>query len=885
MTVRLWHMLQSRLRSLLFRSRRESDLAEELQQHIDREAERLEASGLSPEQARRQAVRLFGGVVLIAEACRDERRTAVIDNLVRDIRYAFRSFRRTPLAATTIMATVALGLGLVTVAFTFLNTFLFRVDHVRDVHEMYAVERPHTAAGGRYRFTYAEYEALARETGVFSGTIAMLPDIDSRVDGRMMAGTLVSGNFFDVLGVRATLGRTLTTSDDAERGGEPAVVLSHRGWDQHFARDPGVLGRTLLLSGIHFTVVGVMPEGFRGLVIGAPDYWMPISFLGQVRPAHAGREDSAGVEIVGRLAGGVSREQALAELLVWSARAESVGTEDRSRAGLRLTPRPGTVPQPLEALAVVAPLFIAFGLILLIACANVANLLLARGFARQREIGIRLATGASRGRIISQLLTESLLLALGSAALAFVVSRIVLASLIYAFLTTMPPDLGDIRLAVPPADWRVAVFLLLGALLSTLAFALAPAFQATRLELVRAIRGDVLRDARPGRTRSVLVAVQVTASVLLLICSAVFLRSALSAATVDPGIRTGDTVSIRLTSESLRQAALDVVRRQPSVTAIAASWPEAVGEPRAAFAEGPRGRLAVAYKFVSPEYFEVLGIAIIHGRGFTAHERSSSAPVAVVSEAAARRLWPDKPAIGQVLKLDPDPSPKARRDGEPPLISRTVAVVGVARDVAGFRLAEFTDVGVYVPTSAEAAGTSLTVRVKGDPELARRALLDRLSVVDTSISEVFTLRTLAGMESYFLRIAFWLTLALGGLALALTLSGLFSVLSYLVAQRTREIGVRLALGATRRDICGFVLSQLARPVVVGLVAGGGLAAALGGALLATPAAGYIDAAVHLFDPVAYGASLLSIVAACAAAGLVPAIRAGRIDPVATLRQD
>ena len=531
-----------------------------------------------------------------------------------------------------------------------------------------------------------------------------------------------------------------------------------------------------------------------------------------------------------------------------------------------------------------APLFFAFGLILMIGCANVANLLLARAVARQREIGIRLAIGASRRRIIWQLLTESLLLALVSAVLAFGISRLVLEAVLYALTSTWASAFGDIRAAVPPADWRVALFLLAGAVVSTLFFALLPALQATRVELVRAIRGEVVRDARPGRARNTLVALQVTGSVLLLICSAVFLRSAWAAAAVDPGIRTDDIVIMGIANEQMRGAMLEAVRREPLVASVAASWPGGLGG-RSALANGATGRSTVAYQYVSPDYFGVLGIDLVRGRGFAATERNASAAVAIVSESVARQLWPGLDAVGQVLRLEPDPTSEGQKPDDPPLLARTV--IGIARDVAGFRFAgvRMGTAGVYVPIGAETTNTALVMRVHGDSERARRALIERLSAIDPNMGEVTTLRTLASMEAYILGIPFWLTLVLGVLALLLTLSGLFSVLSYLVEQRTREIGVRMALGATGRSIGALVLSQSARPVGIGVLLGGSLTAALGAALLATPAAELIGSTVRVFDPVAYAASLLCIVTACACAALIPALRAGRIDPIAALRQD
>ena len=281
----------------------------------------------------------------------------------------------------------------------------------------------------------------------------------------------------------------------------------------------------------------------------------------------------------------------------------------------------------------------------------------------------------------------------------------------------------------------------------------------------------------------------------------------------------------------------------------------------------------------------MLGIDVVRGRGFTPAERNGSAAVAIVSETVAGQLWPTGDAVGQVLHFDPDPNSESRRVDEPPLPTRSFTVVGITRDVAGFRLADLEEAGVFVPTNAATAETSLIVRVHGDPEEARRALLQRLTAIDPNMGQVMTMRTLARMETYFLQIAFWLTLVLGALALVLTLSGLFSVLSYLVEQRTKEIGVRMALGATTRDVGLLVLSQSIRPVGVGLIAGGGLAAALGIVLMATPAAAQIGGIVHVFDPLAYAASLLCIITACALAALVPALRASRIDPIATLRQD
>jgi predicted permease len=810
----------------------------------------------------------------------------LVDDTVRDILYALRTFKRAPFVAFTIVSTVALGLGLVAVAFTVLNALVFRVDAVTRVHEMFAVERPRTSNGERQRFTRAQFDALRRETTVFTDAYAEVSQVDSRIDGRLMFGTFVTGNFFQVVGVSAAMGRALMPADDEPSAGQPVMVLSHRGWNRLFARDPAVLGRRLLVNGVTFEIVGVMREGFRGLTVAPDDYWAPLAMLGHVRPIHRGREADVGVDIVGRLRPGLSPQTARAGLAVWDTRWPNSSPIERGPSNITLVPRRGTVEPGLETLIVFAPLFFAFGLILLIGCANVANLLLARAVARQREIGVRLSLGATRRRIVRQLLTECLLLALVAAAAGFVISRVVLEAIVYAVLTSMAPDLGDLRLSVPDADWRVLLFLIAGAGVSTMFFGLVPALQGTRIEPVRSIRGELFRDARPGRARNFLISLQVSASAVLLICATVFLRSAFAGATFDPGMRTSDTVVVQIVNEPTRNAIVQAVMAEPSVATVAVSWPDVAGAPGAAFAQASGAKAAVAYKFVSPEYFSVLDIAVVRGRAFTPAERTSNLSVAIVSETTARTMWPNADAVGQVIRLDPDPMSEPRRVDDPLLESRTFTVVGVVRDVAGFRIAPFKEAVVYAPTSAAMPRTSLIARVHGDPELARQTLLDRLTTIDPNMGrQVVTMRTLGRMDTYFLQIAFWLTVALGGMALALTLSGLFSVLSYVVEQRTREIGVRMALGATMQDVTRLVLSQSIRAVCVGLFIGGGSAAGLAALLLATPAAATIGEIVHVFDPAAYSVSLLIIIAACLVAAAVPATRAARLDPTLALRQE
>ena len=884
--------LKLRIRALLRPGRAEQELDEELAFHLEREARTLIADGMAPAEARARAQARVGSTALAADNCRDERGTALVDNTIRDVQYALRTFARAPLAALTIVVTVAIGLGVVAVLFTVLNALVFRVDQVPDVDEMYAVERTQ-GSDGPPPFTRATYDAMRADTQAFADLYATVPDIDLTVNGRRVAVTLVTGNFFQVVRVHPLMGRALVPEDDDRPGGNPVIVLSHKGWDRHFNRDPNVLGRTVLVNDAPFEIIGVTAEGFRGLEVTSPDLWAPLSQLGQFRPADRGREGGVGVEIVGRLRPGLSKDVARAQLAAWNSN-QSADTVDRRSTTLDLLPRRGTVPQPLEAVAAFAPLFVAFGLILMIGCANVANLLLARGVARQREIGIRLSLGASRRRIVRQLMTESVLLALAAAAGGYLISRLVLEGAVYWALRTMPVDLGDINLNVPAADWRVAAFLVVAAVAATGFFALMPALRATAIDPVRTLRGELVKDARPGRARNALIGVQVFASALLLICAAIFLRSAITAARFDPGLRTVDTVLIDMDNEPKRAAMLQALASDPAITAYAAVRPQLLAPLRMASADAGGGKTPVVFKSVSGSYFHVLDIPIVHGRAFMPWERDHH-PVAIVSESVARALWPDGRGVGETFRLEPEAgvrhpggfltiNPDAPVDGRL-MQARLVTVVGVSRDVAGFRLTDVKDAGVFLPTAVEVAKTSIVARVHGEPSLARQALVDRLTRIDPNMGMIITMRTVARMETFLLQVAFSVSIILGGLALLLTVSGLFSVLSYLVEQRAREIGVRMALGAQARTVTRLMLAQTTRPVLAGLIAGAGCAAALAAAVLATPVGAPISRIVQVTDPVAYLASLGVIVTACLLAAWIPAARAARIDPMRTLRQD
>ncbi len=881
--------LRLRARAIFAPGKVERELDDELAFHIECETRKLTAAGLTAADARQRARARFGPVPLAADRCRDQRGISFFDTLARDFSFALRTLRRAPLVVITIVSTIALGLGVVTVAFTFFNAFFFQVDAVRNPDELFAVERLERAGSrSEVPFSRSEYEAIRRETTVFTDVAAARPSFPTRIDGRAAVGMFVSGNFFDMLGVTAACGRTLTEADDDDVG-RPVVVLSHQGWEDLFAGDPAVIGRQLVVNGHPYEVAGVMPDGFRGLRQSPPHYWAPLALVEEFRPAET--RDQGRVDVIGRLKPGRSPGAAAAAVSAWASLQPGIRKPDDGIVHVILRESRGVIAKDRgEAMVVFAPILFAFGLILMIGCANVANLLLARGLSRHREIGVRLSLGATRWRIVRQLLTENLLLALVAAALGFLVSRALLAGSLHMVVSILPPEFTEptdsAGLAVPPGDWRVWAFLIGGAFVSTVMFGLVPALHSTRLELVRAMRGEVTKDARPGGVRQMLIGSQVTASALLLVCAAVFLRGTYSSATAEVGVRTDDTLVVRTITEPMRPAMIRAINEHPSIASVAASWPGPMDNGAAMDASAGKTTLAVGCKLVSPEYFDVLGINVLRGRIFAADERSAAAGVVVISDAVAQRFWPNGDALGQTIRLA-DTSGQATTDGKTPQIpAQLYTVVGIVRDVrSALKLFDFAYSGIYLPTTAEQARTSFILRVHGDPDTARRTLLDALTKIDPALGEITSMRMMAGLESAILEVVFWIAVALGSLALALTISGLFSVLSYLVEQRRKEIGVRMALGAAPRDIVKLVVSQSMRPIAIGILVGGGLAAVTAIVLLATPAAETIGTLIQPFDPLAYTVGLSVIVATCLVAAFIPARRAAHINPIATLRAD
>ena len=875
--------LRLRIRALLLPRRAERDLHDELNFHLEMQARKHRAAGMDAPQAWQSARRRFGSEALVGDSCRDVRGVAMLETVWRDIRYAVRSLRRAPIFALTVVGTIALGLGLNTAVFTIFNAYVLTPFAVHDPYSLYEFGW-NTRAGREHRFSWPEVERARADATVFSEIYAERPQLVTRIDGHTAYTLLVTGNYFRMLGVEPALGRVLESSDAVAPGREAVAVLSHAFWQRHFGADPTVVGRTILIQGYPCEVVGVARAGFEGLSQTPPhDIWVPITLDPMLEdgPNLFGAAAPNRLSMVGRFKPGVSKQAAEAALLVWAQRETATAPEDNTAAAAYLESRASSIPVSPKLLLALSPVVAAFGLVLLIACANVGNMMLARGLARQREIGIRLTLGAARRRIVRQLLTESVLLAVPAAAAGFVVSRLAVTGAVSALLATMPSEFVEfVRVAPLPPDTRVLTLTMLAALATSIVFGLAPALQTTRANVVHMARGDFGSDFGPARMRRALVIVQIMASVTLLITSAVLLQSARHFADVDPGVRTRDVISLDI-REPFRQRVLEGLAASPVVTAIAAASPTPLNATSPAVAvalSASADLLQTRYRFVSPGYFDVFGVPIVGGRNFTSAEARAGAGVAIVSESAARRWWPDGRAIGQPVRIVPDTrvdrAARIRRH-------HTVQVVGVARDTpVDISDAGPVSVGLHLPIDPADTGAELAVRVAGEAEAARRSLDQSLAVAAPgAVQEIHKLQEFAAGRLYPYQAASWVAGAIGVLALLLTISGLYGVLSYLVAQRAKEIGIRIALGATVRDVVVLVFAQSLRLATIGAMVG--VAVALGAAKVF----GWRIVMLRAFDPTAYIAGVLVVAAACAIASSIPAGRAARIDPMTTLRAD
>jgi predicted permease len=683
-----------------------------------------------------------------------------------------------------------------------------------------------------------------------------------------------------MLGGVAYRGRTLVPEDSPAPGREQVIVLSYTTWQNKFGGDPDIIGKKLVLRGYPLVVIGITQDGFGGLDPAPLDFWVPLTLAPQLQVEHNRFGDNSfDFAIVGGLKRHISVSQAEAALVGWTRHVTENRPDSERAASVTLASRATPIRLSARVVAMFSPLAAAVGLVLLLACANVANMMLARAMARQREIGIRLSLGSGRGRLIRQLLTESILLAIPAGLAGFLVSRTAIDLGLRLMYATLPRDMAEI---VPPlslpSDIRVFGFMLLAAFASALFFGLAPAIQSTRTDVMLAARGEFTSDVRPMRLRNALVIVQITVCALLLICSGVLVRGEAAMRSFDVGFKTHGVIGMVLPEKS-RAVMLERLRTDSAVQAIAASESIPLNGILPAVSISAREGAKtpwVWYNHVSPEFFSLLDIPILEGRNFTAEEARSGAPVAIISQLTAQRLWPNGDALGREISL----KHSAYSHFENPLPGYSAArVVGVTRNIISCSIPYGPDAPlVYFP--ATTAKYAVLIRVAGNVENARRRLDKELTMLTgEEIDDIHSMDQSFAMSVYPFRVGSWIGSLLGGLALLLTLSGIYGVLSYLVTQRTKEIGIRMALGATTGNVTRLVLGQSGRLAAVGILLGTALA--LGVSKWFAAHLVFINA----FDLLAYVAGGLLVVAASLGAAYIPSRRAARINPVTTLRYD
>jgi predicted permease len=877
---------------LPWRRRSESDFSAEVEAHLAHETERLIADGMSALDARAQARKAFGNVLAANERFYESIRWLWLEQFTRDLRYGARALRQSPAFLFTTVLTLAVALSLVTVAFAIFNAYVLRPFAVRDPNSLYRVGWRAPDSGGQ-QFRWQEFEDLRRHTSeIFSAAIAEHMRLVSSA-GRPLAVSFVSDNYFEVLAPHLMLGRGLGPMDAHAR----AVVLSYQAWSRMFAGDRAALGREIELDDQRFTIVGIVGPRFAGLDEYPRDAWIPYSTYRDVRPIPPGTDPPDDVEIVVRMRAGIPPVRGEAELKPLAARRAHL---TKAPADLRSVLLPNATANPIsvELLAILSPVFAAFILVLVTACANVSNVMLARAVARHREIAVRLSLGATRARIVRQLMTEGLLIAVLAGAAGLTLAAWLLRAGVVAFFSTLPPSLAALIRVVPLSfDYRVFLFAFAVAMAMTVVFALVPALQASRQRLTDALHGQRSGTRSAARLRSALVVAQVAVSLVLVVTALTLARNFTSLGALHLGYQTRGVISINVRGQQRELIArlTDLLSADPRVAELAVTGGNplfvqsrnvAVRPQPAGGAKGSDPGLTpytdlTRFTFVSSEYFAILRLPILRGRSFTDEEARGSASVAVISEATARVFWPHANPIGQTITIE---RANGRQVEEIPGYT-DVTVIGVAADAVSGLLVDGKDVThMYLPAHARHPQSSaLLIRPRSASELRPEALheLFRRTGVDAETFEAVPLDEMRAAQVYPLRAAAWIGGALGAIALVLSISGLYGVLSYTLSQRTREIGIRMALGATAGAVVALVTRQSVRLAGIGAAVG---------FTIAFMALKFLSSVVtlkevSLLNALPFAVALTLVLAATAAAAYHPARRAVRVDPAETLRAD
>jgi predicted permease len=919
------------LRWLFGRKHIEHELDMEFQDHLEREIDERIKSGLTPDEARLAALRAMGPIVQSKDECRDVRGTRWLEDLLQDCRYGIRMlYRQRGFTAIAVLA-LAIGIGVNTAVFTAYKTMVARPIQANDPGGMVNLAlREGDSSATQFTFSYLDYQTYRDSLHSFNGLIAtkieslrlsaaggivsqrtsrddsgfgrlgLLPSGASNVE---FAGVLaVSENYFRVLGVAAFRGSTFDSIGIWDLLASRPVLISENYWRRRFEADPAVLGKTIQLNGVSVIVIGVTPHDFIGTHIGVPDFWLPLSLEPLV---HADSNwlrnpENQCCRLFGRLAPGVSASQAQAELTV----AANHLREQRDSKFRSAKPSTAIVwaaspfPLPIEAYGFlnVAVLLImaATALVLIVACADVGSLQLARARSRQQELETRAAIGASRQRILRQLLTENLLLGVLSGALALLVTSVMLKFGVAFAAEAFPAEFGTVIFDVTP-DFEVFIYTFGVSLIAAILFGLIPAIESSRSTRSLSARGAT-SSARSRRIQDFLIAAQVALSLVLMIAGSMFIRSSINSLKMETGYDSKHVANLGLQfpegpayGTTRKLALVQEIRTHlnslPGVSAITNATPPGNYVFRTSVApldssRSPGQNLKpIYYAHVQANYFQTLGIPVFPGRVFQAKAGETEGAI-VISESAARQLWPNENPIGRRLRL----GPTDERFHDPdhlPADGPILQVIGVARDTRGSQLDGRDSSLLYLPLPEDKLGEyPILVRTSGDPAAVIHALETSIFSVDPDLAVTSTtLHEMLLSSPSFIISAIGATVAsaIGLLGLLLALMGLYGTVSYIVVLRTREIGIRMAVGASTRAILGLILRESTRPVIAGLIAG--MFLAIGTSYMLRS----LLYRLSTIDGVSFAGVSFGFLVSAALAAYPPSRRATRVDPIVTLR--
>ena len=881
-----------RLRSLFRRKNVEAELDDELRFHFEQQVAKFIQSGLPPQEAKRRARLDFGGVEQLKEEHREARGVTFIETLLLDIRYGLRMLRQNLGFTVAAVLAIALGVGINVGIFSVLNGAALRLlpipraEQLVSVSQIFHRRTIRNTHGETSMFSYSEYLDYRDHNHVFSGLVAYEPFLEGTLAGgkmQQLLGTATSCNYFDVLNERPALGRGFVDSDCATSGDNAVVVVSDQLWRDTFGGDPTLVGKKITLNRMAFTVTGVAPPGFTGTEPMTSAFWVPITIQ---KVLDAGRDRLADdnmswLALLGRVRPGVTMEQVRADLGVIAGRIDQLNPGRTTSLAISTATFFGRPEERQSLIPVAFVILAAFGLVLLIACANVANLLLARASARHKEIALRLSIGAGRWRLVRQLLTESLLLSMLGGALGSLFAFWSFASITQFVTSHLPHMFSTLAVNVAP-DFRVLAYALALTLVTGILFGLVPALQSSRLDLNTALKEDGAKSG-PGKKsgrflRNTLVGAQIAVCMILLLAAGLLLRGLYYAQTVDPGFEMKDVAAAFLYpkaqgyDETRATAFMGRLRERlaglPGVSEIAQAECAPLSHDFSAdymTVPGRLDRVLIEYNHVTPAYFSVVGIPIVRGRDFGPGE-TEDAPGIIVTESTARRLWPGADPLGKTLRQD---------------TGREYSVIGVAKDAQVSHLGDVNAPYLYFPAGPQDnVRTYVLVRFAGSFTPVGKGIREAVRLLDPDMPvDVVRLEEYLEVWRSPSRIVAALSGALGVLAVLLASIGVYGMVSYSVSRCLREIGIRMVLGADRTEVMKLVIEQAMRPVLIGGLAGLAACAAVSHVLSSM----LFGLSAH--DPLAFISVPLLLLVIALAASYVPARRAMRVDPMVALRYE